>query len=121
MPATELMDQVIETDAVWGAAANDLHQRLLEQLTPEAKFQALEKFLLRVARGRLEHSAAVRHSLGRFMAVPHHSNIRRVAAELGISHKHFILPHPAFPTSAGANPTAQGHRVGRRRLRLWVL
>jgi hypothetical protein len=29
MPATELADQVIDTDAVWGAAADDLHQRLL--------------------------------------------------------------------------------------------
>lgn len=90
MPATELTDQVIETDAVWGAAANDLYQILLEQPTPDAKFQALEKFLLRVARGRVEPSAAVRLALGRFLAAPHESSIGRIAAELGISHKHFI-------------------------------
>jgi AraC-like DNA-binding protein len=90
MPATELRDQVIETDFFCCWAALDLHECLLEQPTPEAKFKTLEKFLLRLACGRLEHSAAVRHSIGRFMAVPHESSIRRMAAELGISHKQFI-------------------------------
>jgi AraC-like DNA-binding protein len=90
MPATELRDKVIDTDAVWGTAADDLHERLLEQPTPEAKFQALEEFLLRLGRGRLEFSAEVGHTIGRFMAVPHESSIRQMVAELGISHKQFI-------------------------------
>lgn len=100
MPASELTDQVIESDTLWGTRANDLREHLLEQPTPEAKFHALEEFLLRVARG-LERSAAVRHALRRFMAVPHESSMRAVAAELGISHKHFIAQ---FRDEVGLTP-----------------
>jgi AraC-like DNA-binding protein len=90
MPAGELTNQVVETTAVWDAAADDLHDAILEQSTPEAKFQVLERFVLRALRGRMKHCEAVDYAVRLFMANPQVASIRDVVAELGISHKHFI-------------------------------
>ena len=101
MPANELKDSVVELDAVWGNATNDLREALLEQPTPEGKFRLLEEFLVRLARGRFDRSDAVAYALRRFMAGPHEVTMREVAHELGLSRKHFIA---RFRDEVGLTP-----------------
>jgi AraC-like DNA-binding protein len=90
MPAGELTNQVVEATAVWDAAADDLHNAILEQSIPERKFQVLERFLLRAFGEPTESCEVVDYALHRFTANPHEANIRDVVASLGISHRHFI-------------------------------
>ncbi len=101
MPASVLKDSVVELDAIWGNATHDLGDALLEEPMPDAKFRLLQDFLAQLARGRFERSDAVAYALQRFMALPHESNMRRVAAELGVSHKHFIAQ---FRDEVGLTP-----------------
>jgi hypothetical protein len=50
VPVHELKDSVVELDALWGPTAITLRDELLEQRGPAAKFQTLERFLLKQAR-----------------------------------------------------------------------
>ena len=90
MPPKEASDSVIELDAVWGLAAWELRDALLEQPSPEAKFSILEEFLLGRFCPTREPTDAVRHALGQFLAAPHAAIINEVCADLGLSQKHFI-------------------------------
>jgi AraC-like DNA-binding protein len=93
MGAHELRDRVVELDALWGSAAFDLRERLLEAPGPRAKFRVLEQLLLKKlssARTASNNAKAVSCAVNRFSQQPHVQRIRDVASELGISHKHFI-------------------------------
>ena len=43
MPAGELRDTTVSLDTLWGAAAVDLRDRLLEAPTHQARFEVLER------------------------------------------------------------------------------
>ncbi|MBI3416636.1 MAG: AraC family transcriptional regulator [Verrucomicrobia bacterium] len=101
MPTSAASNAVIELDAVWGAAASDLRDALLEQPNLEAKFRALEKFLLRRFQPVRVPGGTVRHALDQFLAAPHAVTIGRVCANLGISQKHFIA---LFRKEVGLTP-----------------
>ena len=101
MPASELADSVVELDAIWGSSVCDLRNALLEQKTPEGKFQLLADFLMRMGCRRFDRSPAVAHALKQFAADPHDVVVREVAAELSMSHKHFIAQ---FRAEVGLTP-----------------
>ncbi len=93
LPASELRDQVVELDLLWGCTAWDWRDRLLAAPSPAGKFRVLEQFLL----DRLRTSGAVPDrrkrvawALNRFDQHGGVGSIRAVADELGVSHKHFI-------------------------------
>ncbi len=88
--ASEVSHQVVEADAVWGGAALDLHDALRNLPTADARFDLLERFLLGLARHRLQRPPAIAHALGRFVAAPHLACMAAVANEIGLSHKQFI-------------------------------
>lgn len=90
MPAGELLDQVVELDALGGLAHANLRDALLEAPTPAAKFSVLEDFLLRQARRNDTRNPAMRHAVSRLTNAPNTASISAVATELGISHKHLI-------------------------------
>ena len=103
-PAGETSERVTELDAIWGALASELRERLLAAPNPQTKFRMLEQFLLkrllsqqRVTNGERRVSWAVQ----RFMQQPELQNIGAVAAELGVSHKHFI---EQFRARVGVTP-----------------
>ena len=100
MPADAVNNSVIELDVIWGGAACDLRDALLEQPNPEAKFRVLETFLRRRFRPP-EHNGAIRHALDQFLAAPHAAMMREVSAGLGMSQKHFIAQ---FRKEVGLTP-----------------
>jgi AraC-like DNA-binding protein len=91
-PADEVRDQVVELDALWGATAWELRDKLLDAPGPQAKFRILENVLLtRLLRAKsASNGKRVAWALNRFLQQPHVQNIQGVADELGVSHKHFI-------------------------------
>jgi AraC-like DNA-binding protein len=93
LPASELRDQVVELDLVWGRAAWDWRDRMLAAPDPEAKFRVLEQLLLerlQAAKSSPDRRRRVAWALSRFEQGNGVGSIRTVAEELGVSHKHFI-------------------------------
>jgi len=96
LPASELSDRIIELDAIWGAGSRRLRDRLLEAIEPAAKFRCLEKFLLWRVESRLPESPCLTHAIRIFQSAPESVSIRKVAAEIGWSHKHLIATFQSF-------------------------
>jgi AraC-like DNA-binding protein len=89
-PAGELRDTTLSLDALWGNAAIDLRDRLLEAATDQIRFEILEQVLSsELARGFHRHGA-VGFALRRFMAAPHMASIGAVTGQIGLSPKRFI-------------------------------
>jgi AraC-like DNA-binding protein len=88
MPASELCDQVVDLEAVWGGSARSLRNQLLDAARPQAKFRVLEESLRRfaVAGERPLLADAIRI----LQSAPEEVSIRKIAAEIGWSHKHLI-------------------------------
>jgi AraC-like DNA-binding protein len=94
-PAGELRDTTVSLDTLWGRAAIDLRDRLLEAATHEGRFEVLERALLaELARGFDRHGLDQHHAVGfalrRFMAAPHMTTIASVSEQIGLSPKRFI-------------------------------
>ena len=90
MPAGELRNTTVSLDALWGGAAADLRNRLLEAPTPQARIAVLEQVLLKeLARG-FDPQRAVGFALHRFMAEPHVATVAGVTNQIGLSPKRFI-------------------------------
>ena len=105
-PAGELRDTTVPLDALWGRAAIDLRDQLLEAETHEARFEILEQFLLaELVRGfdhhGLDQQGAVGFALGRFMDAPHMTTMASVSEQIGLSPKRFIQ---AFRDETGFTP-----------------
>ncbi len=90
MPAGELLDQVVELDALGRLADANLRDALLEAPSPEAKFNVLEDFLLCQARRNGARKPALHHAVNSLTNAPNTASISALATELGISHKHLI-------------------------------
>ena len=90
MPAGELCDTTVSLDALWGAAAGDLRNQLLEATTPRARFEVLERALWKELSRGFDSHAAVGFALRRFMADPHVATVAGVTEQIGLSPKRFI-------------------------------
>jgi AraC-like DNA-binding protein len=90
MPAGELRDTTVSLDTLWGAAAVDLRDQLLEAPTHADRFDVLERILLSELTRGFDRHAAVGFALRRFMAQPHTATVSGVTDQIGLSAKRFI-------------------------------
>jgi AraC-like DNA-binding protein len=100
MSADELTSRVEETDGIWGRAMDDLRTQLLEEHSIDHRFALLERFL----RDRLtvpDRRDPIAHALCRLTARPEVERTSELAAELGLSQKHFIS---LFRSRVGLTP-----------------
>jgi AraC-like DNA-binding protein len=88
--AGELRDIDAPLEALWGSAARELRDRLVEAPTPTRKFELLEEYLLENVDRPLEKHPAVGYALGAFRRVPHARTIAEVTDEVGLSARRFI-------------------------------
>ena len=129
LPAADLHNEVISLDTLWGAAAGELREQLLEASTVERRFQVLERCLLACLM-RPHHPARLAHPTGsesihpvvaRALKVFHDSsyshNIRSVTEQLGMGQTRFIQ---TFRDAVGLTPK-QYCRVRRFQETLHVL
>jgi AraC-like DNA-binding protein len=94
-PAGELRNTTVSLDTLWGQAAIDLRNQLLETATHQSRFEVLERALLaELARGFDQHDldqhGLVGFALRRFMDTPHMTTIASVSEQIGLSPKRFI-------------------------------
>lgn len=103
-PASELRDQVLALETIWGAQVTDVRGQLGEAATPAARFAILEQFLLeRMALGRTSHpavtgAASILNSAQDATCFP---TIASVAAQIGLSQTRFVQ---VFREGAGMTP-----------------
>jgi AraC-like DNA-binding protein len=91
MPAGELRETTLSLETLWGAAAVDLRDQLLEAPTHRARFEILERALLaEYYRRRAERHGAVDFALRRILRTPHLTAIQSVTEQIGLSPKRFI-------------------------------
>lgn len=89
-PAGMVQDAHVELSALWGRAAHDLHGRLLDAHTPEARFAILEEALtVRRTTARPGHPA-VDLALRRLQTAVDPPRIADLAAQSGVSWRRFI-------------------------------
>ena len=101
LPASELHNTHISLEALWGAAADDLRQQLLEAETSETRFSILEQALLARLARPLMHHPAVAFALKEFREVPHGRTIADVTERIGLSSRRFIQ---VFHDEVGLTP-----------------
>lgn len=101
LPASELRNTNVALDALWGAAAHDLRDRMLTARTPEARFHVLEAALTaRLAYHAAPHPA-VAYALREFHAVPQMRTVAEVANRVSLSSRRFIQ---VFSAAVGLPP-----------------
>jgi AraC-like DNA-binding protein len=111
-PTGELRDLHEPLDALWGAAATELRERLLELPTPAQKFCLLERYLLSHTVRPLAFHPAVGLALQALRPRQHTQSIAHVVEEVGLSHRRFI---EVFRNTVGLVPEEY-----RRLRRFWL-
>ena len=101
VPADELHDTLVGLDALWGRAAAELRERMLDFATPEERFSELGLILLeRLGCSRSPHPA-VAFSLRRFEHTPHIRTVGDITREVALSSRRFIQ---VFREQVGMSP-----------------
>jgi len=89
LPADEFSNAHVSLEAVWGPDAARLRDRLQNAPGPEAKFQALETYLLGRARNRLVRHPAVDFAIRRLQVSQQAGIVDDVTRQLGLSRRRF--------------------------------
>jgi AraC-like DNA-binding protein len=100
-PASALREIQAPLDAVWGARAREICDRLRDAPTPRARFLLLERLLLAHAVRPLELHPAVEYALKRIRVGASVRSIAQLVDEAGVSHHRFI---DLFRAQVGLTP-----------------
>lgn len=101
LPASELGNLHIALEDIWGQAAADLRNQLLEAPTVEDKFRVLESCLLQRMVKPAERHPAVTFALHHLHAGPHTRTISDLTGHIGLSPTRFIH---VFREEVGLSP-----------------
>jgi AraC-like DNA-binding protein len=111
LPLSELQNQVVSLEAIWGTFAAELRERLYAAPTIQARFALLEQFLLARLRESSKGLKTVQCAVGEIAR--HHGtlSIRELSRWMGMSQKHLIVQ---FKRMVGCTPKELGrlHRFG---------
>ncbi|UKS24175.1 helix-turn-helix domain-containing protein [Paenibacillus sp. HWE-109] len=101
MPLNELHNTLVSLEALWGARAHELREKLLESEVVNDKFRILEESLTKLASRPLVRHPAVSFALNEFQSLPHRSPLSDVIGQIGLSHRRFIQ---IFKEEVGMTP-----------------
>lgn len=99
-PAGELADTHVDVEALWGARALELRERLCAAATPAERFSLMERALLSHLRNPPERHGAVPAALDAF-GQSAEARVRDVAKGVGLSQRRFIQ---VFAAEVGMTP-----------------
>ena len=101
LPLSELHNQIVPLDALWGRCADEIRERLYAEPTIQARFALLERLLL----ARLceaPHGLNIVQAAVAVIARQHGAlSIRALCEQIGISQKHLITQ---FKRMVGGTP-----------------
>jgi AraC-like DNA-binding protein len=91
LPLSELQNQIVSLDAIWGTFAVELRERLYAAPTIQARFALLEQFLLARLCEAPQGLQAVQYAVAEIAR--HHGtlSIRKLSESMGMSQKHLIV------------------------------
>lgn len=101
LPASELRDETVSLDEIWGTTASELRGQLREAQTPEIRFHMLEQALLAQIVRPLARHPAVTFALKEFQNTAHTRTIADVTGQVGLSPKRF---NSIFNKEVGLTP-----------------
>lgn len=101
LPLSELHNEIVPMDAIWGSLAAEIRERLYSVPTLDARFVLLEQFLLTWLEEVPDGLNAVQHAL--VQIDQHHGSlsIQDLAEQVGMSHNHLTRQ---FQRLVGATP-----------------
>jgi AraC-like DNA-binding protein len=102
---SEIQNQVVSLDAIWGSFAAELRERLYAAPTVQARFALLEQFLLARLRETPQGLKVVQCAVAEIAR--HHGtlSIRELSESMGMSQKHLIVQ---FKQMVGCTPKELG-------------
>ncbi len=101
MPPSELNNQSVALETLWGGGSNRLRERLLGARTADDKFRVLECCLLEQLAKPMERHPAVRFALQQFFKRMQPPPVSRVVEQVGFSQRRFIQ---LFSDQVGLTP-----------------
>jgi AraC-like DNA-binding protein len=92
LPLSELQNQVVSLDAIWGGFAAEIRERLYLAPTIQARFALIEELLLtRLGEApQAQGLKAVQYAVGEVARVHGALSIRELSDRMGMSQKHLI-------------------------------
>jgi AraC-like DNA-binding protein len=100
-PLSELHNQVIPLDAIWGSFAAEIREQLYAAPTMQARFALFEQFLGARLREGPPELKAVQYALGQIAKQHGTVSIRNLSDQIGMSQKHLIAQ---FKRMVGGTP-----------------
>jgi AraC-like DNA-binding protein len=100
-PLSELTDEVIELDLIWGGSVNTLRDEIMGTVDVERKFAVLERFLMLRLRRVSIAIDKIDNVVAQVLRSPHGMAMRDLAAKIGITPKHLIT---VFDKYVGLKP-----------------
>ncbi|QDE84909.1 helix-turn-helix domain-containing protein [Myxococcus xanthus] len=100
VPCNEFAEQVVSLDAIWGASAHSLRERLMETSSPRERMRLLEEHLLHRLRRPVEPGPALRAALAAFEE-PDLTSVAEVNRRTGLSPKRLLA---LFREEVGLSP-----------------
>jgi AraC-like DNA-binding protein len=101
IPLSELQNQVVSLDAIWGGFAAEIRERLYLAPTIQSRFALLEELLLARLKGTPQGLKAVQYAVGELARVHDAFPIRELSHRMGLSQKHLITQ---FRQMVGCTP-----------------
>jgi len=105
LPLSELQNQVVSLDAIWGTFAAELRERLYAAPTIQERFALLEQFLLARLREAPHGLKAVQYVVAEIARQHGALSIRELSERMGMSQKHLIVQ---FKQMVGCTPKELG-------------
>ena len=105
LPLSELQNQIVSLDAIWGTFAAELRERLYAAPTIQARFALLEKILLARLREIPPGLKPVQCAVAEIARQHGTLSIRKLSESVGMSQKHLIVQ---FKQMAGCTPKELG-------------
>lgn len=101
LPLSELQNQVVSLDALWGGFAAEIRERLYLAPTIQARFALLEELLLARLSEPPQGLQAVQYAVGELAQSHGALSIRELSNRMGMSQKHLITQ---FRQMVGCTP-----------------
>lgn len=89
-PVSELKDQIIELELIWGSWIQTIHEQLLATTTLPARFAILQATLQQKLTRHTDGWTAVQHATRRILQARQPITIQTLSNEIGWSQKHLI-------------------------------
>jgi AraC-like DNA-binding protein len=105
LPLSELQDQVVSLDMIWGKLASELREQLYAAPTVRARFALLEQMLLTRLGAPSQGLKAVQYAVAEIARRHGALSIRELSESMGMSQKHLIVQ---FKQMVGCTPKELG-------------